>query len=131
QLKLHAIDLVALVKTGDPRAASKTVIPHADDAAGKGSELDRRIAEVALAGAPQRGDVIINYQRDPGWTPEMRSLAELLEVARAASAVLDGARPLLPADLVTPEKRTSLAPVILPEATGRATAAATALRDAK
>ena len=84
QLTLRPVDLVALFQARDASASAATVIPHGDDAVGKGSELDRRIAEAALGSAPQRGTIVINYQRDPAWPPETHSLAEMLEVARAA-----------------------------------------------
>ena len=132
QLSLRPADLLALLQASDARAATATVIPHGDDAAGKGSELDRRIAEAALAGAPQRGTIAINYQRDPAWPPETRSLAELREVARAAAAVVRAARPLAPPDLATPETAASITPVILDaDAAARADGAATALGNAK
>jgi hypothetical protein len=131
QLSLRPADVVALLQAAGATAPAATVIPNGDDAAGKGSELDRRIAEAALAGAPQSGPVLISYQRDPAWPADTQSLAELLEVARAAAAVTGAARALAPADLATPETA-SIPPVTLDaDATARAGGAATALGNAK
>ncbi len=67
------------------------------------SELDQRVGFVALVLAPETTDLKLIYERGTGagWEREtVRTFPEILEVARAISELLGGARSLRPADLL-------------------------------
>jgi hypothetical protein len=81
--KLRPLDVLAL-------AREATV-------ANQGSTLDRWIAAAALRGETDRTVSAITY----GAQGTLRTFPEVMEVARAASEVLAGARSLAPADLAT------------------------------
>jgi hypothetical protein len=129
-LGLRPLDFVALVPSSGAQIEG-TVAPHADDHAGRGSELERRIADAALGGAPQRGTIRLELGRDPVWAPNIRSFAEALEIARSLKSFIGGARALHPADLVAPEHsgQISSADLLTVEADGRATQAITDLNN--
>jgi hypothetical protein len=101
-LALRPIDLVAVMPSGGAQIQS-SVLPHTDDRANRGAELERRIADAALGGAIQRGTIQLSLGRDPAWEPQVRSFAEIFEIVRALKAFIGGARALRPADLVAPE----------------------------
>jgi len=98
------------------------------------SELDQRTGFVALLAAPEVTDLQINY--DPGVGPawdraSVRTIPEIIEVARAINDLLGGARPLRPADLL-PAESASLADsadLIPAEANTRAQTALTVLQN--
>ncbi len=118
-LRLRPLDLLALA-----RAASEGAVPL--------SELDQRVAEAALAGAPPGARVEgIVYARAESWRPdEVRTFPEVLEVASALNRLLASARPLTRADLV-PAGAAPLLPATDPlagEALDRAAAAREAFR---
>ncbi|HEY7375375.1 MAG TPA: hypothetical protein VIF57_24670, partial [Polyangia bacterium] len=83
--KLRPLDVVAL-------AREATV-------ANQGSTLDHWIAGAALRGETNRTVSEISYARQAGAS---RTFPEVMEIARALSEVLAGARSLAPADLSTP-----------------------------
>jgi hypothetical protein len=95
-LRLRPIDLLSIA-----RAA----------AVGEGplSELDRRVADAALDQAPGGAMVdSISYARDDAAAPDERSFSDVLAIARSINDLLANARPLAPADFVTPAKRPTL-----------------------
>jgi hypothetical protein len=119
-LNLRPLDVLLLARTsGTPGGAS---------------ELDRRIAWVALGKPAAAGStqIAINYDRDSSWAATAVSFPDLLECARAINAMMGRARPLQPADLLAPDAATptiQTAPS-LDDAKARAHAAATALDNA-
>jgi len=129
-LGLRPIDLVALVPSSGAQIQG-SVLPHADDRASRGAELERRLANAALNGAAQRGAIRLDLNRDPAWAPGVRSFAEALEMARALRAFVGGARALRPADLVAPEhaSEADTANLMTAETDTRAGDAVTALDD--
>jgi hypothetical protein len=98
-LRLRPIDFVTLAA---PDAHTHASLAEADRVANT-SELERRIADVALDGGPAQGDVRIDAGRDPAWPLGTRSLGEALAIARALHALVGTARPLAGRDLVVPE----------------------------
>jgi hypothetical protein len=94
QLKLRPLDVVALARTAT---------------SGDG-ELDRRVLDRAGGGATVQYDA----------TSAAHSFAELLELARAAAALLGGARALTPADLVAPPEAAPITDAAAQLAAGRA-----------
>lgn len=95
------------------------------------SELDRRA--IYFGADPMASQVKIIYtppqpgdQRFPDWdTSVIRTFPEILELAQAINAVLGGARPLRPADLLHPQNAgvAEQAELLVNEAQGRVTAA--------
>jgi hypothetical protein len=120
ELNLRPLDVLQLARTpGTPGGAS---------------ELDRRIAWVALSKMtdPGSAQIAIAYDRDSSWPAAAVSFADLLELARAINAMMGRARPLKPTDLLAPDTETptiQTAPS-LDDAKARAHAAAQALGDA-
>jgi hypothetical protein len=87
ELGLRPLDVLALTKTLDGDAAS---------------ELDTRVASFAPDTATQ---VAIQYTADPSWDREaIRTLPDVLELARAINALLVNSRSLEPRDLLPPEE---------------------------
>ena len=88
QLALRPLDVLALA-----RAASEGPAPL--------SELDARVVEAALSAAPPGARVTaLVYDRDPAWSREtVRTVPDVLEVARAVDRLLAVARPLAAKDL--------------------------------
>jgi hypothetical protein len=129
-LRLRPIDFVALlpVSGAQPQPA---VLPHADDRANRGAELELRIAAAALGANPQKGIIRLELGRDTASGPDVRSFAEVLEVGRALKAFVSAARPLRPADLLSPEHagEAASADLMAAESDQRAASAATALDD--
>src|SRR5205807_864259 len=89
QLTIRPLDFLALAAVAsDGRQAS---------------ELDRRIVYAARGDTVGAGPASVRYDRATGWDRDtVRTVPELLEVARAVRRVLAGGRPLAPADLVRP-----------------------------
>ena len=129
-LGLRPLDFLALIPSSGARLAG-AVVPHADGRASRGAELERRLADAALNGAPQQGTIRLDLSRDAGWPANVRSLGEALEIARALKALVGGTRALRPADLVAPEHvtQTSTADLMPAEANQRAADALTGLND--
>ena len=122
-LNLRPLDVLQLARTAS--------------GVGGASELDRRIAWTAvnLPAAPtgvMPDEVSITYSRDPAWSTGMRSFPELLELARSINAALGRARPLTPADLLTPDSAAfaSQAQPVIADVRGRANAVYQALTGA-
>jgi hypothetical protein len=116
QLGIRPLDVLALAGTASAQAGA--------------SELDLRVADAVLRTAPTAADIRIVYAPPPGRDPAAtRTFPEILELARAIDATLRGARPLGPADLLTPEAADSVDPAdtLSAEASARATAARGAL----
>jgi len=116
QLDLRPLDVLALAGTATAQAGA--------------SELDLRVADAVFRTAPTATDIRIVYAPPPGRDPATaRMFPEVLELARAIDAALQGARPLGPADLLTPEAAdtASSADILTAEALARATAARAAL----
>jgi hypothetical protein len=64
------------------------------------AEVDQRVAFAAMARTPGDAGLQIRYERGAGWAlGTVRTFPELLELARAAAALVQGARPLRPVDL--------------------------------
>jgi hypothetical protein len=92
ELSLRPLDVLALAKGTDPTA--------------KASELDARVTDCALGRIEPEdsNEVRIKYERKEGWDPTVvRTFPEVLELARAINAVVGGARPMRPEDLLPPE----------------------------
>lgn len=72
------------------------------------SELNQRIAETVLRGAPQAQQIKIDFSAKEGWNRDStRTFPEILEVARAINNVIASARPLVPRDLTHPASSAS------------------------
>jgi hypothetical protein len=101
--------------------------------AGRNSELEQRLAYVALrtrpADVPANAEVTLDYSRDPQWTPDILSFDEFLAVAASIRAILPKARPLMASDLAPHDDNLPHA-IDAAELKGRADAAVTALRNA-
>jgi hypothetical protein len=93
-LHLRPIDVLSLAQT-----ASEGPAPV--------SELDQRVAAAARAEIPQGARVTeIVYARHPAWAlDEIRSVPEILQIARTLNQLLTVARPMTPADIVTADVR--------------------------
>jgi hypothetical protein len=91
----------SLAKTG-LGALDFVALSQAPTVDGQGSVLDRRLKDAFLAQTANAGatDIKITYNKP---APPARSLAQLLEVARALATLIGGARELRPADLRRPE----------------------------
>jgi hypothetical protein len=95
-----------------------------------GLELDWRVADAVLQAVPGAVEIRITYAPAAGTDrTRARTFPEIVELARAIDGVLDGARPLGPADLLPPETAAAAqsADRLPAEALARATAARTAL----
>ncbi len=57
----------------------------------KSRRVERRIAQVALAGQPQSGTIEISLDRVPAWPADVLSLGEAFEIGRAMKEVLSRA----------------------------------------
>jgi hypothetical protein len=125
---LRPIDLVALIPSSGAQTQD-AVMPHGDNRTARGAELERRLANAALGGTPQRGIIKLDLGRDPAWGPDIRSFAEALEMARALKAFVGGSRALRAADLIAPENagEAASADLMTVEADARAAAAVGAL----
>jgi hypothetical protein len=70
------------------------------------SELEQRLAFHLLrtrpASLPADSAVRLSFARDPGWTPDIVSIGEFLEISRAARQLIAGARAADGRDLVIP-----------------------------
>lgn len=95
QLNISPLDTLAL-------ATTVNTVPF-------DSQLDRMVAYVAFGDAAA-GDVRITYDAAPGWGRDIRTFPEILEVANAANAVIGGARPMGPGDLMPPEAVSAVVP---------------------
>ena len=96
-LNLQPMDVLALAKVVTESAAD--------------SELDRRAAFAVLGDTPT-DDIQVIYAASPDWVNPartVRTVPEILEVARAITSVLGGARGLTPTDLVLPESASAAA----------------------
>jgi septal ring factor EnvC (AmiA/AmiB activator) len=80
-----------------------------DETGGARPELARYLADRALANRPQgmRADARVKlvFEREADWPADVRSFAEVFEVARAVNAMLGNVRPLRDADLALPNAK--------------------------
>ncbi|MCX5065997.1 hypothetical protein OOJ91_08885 [Micromonospora lupini] len=106
-LKLSALDALALSPAGGPTGQT---------------EVEQALS--ARLGGPLVPD------RDPTWTPAQLSLAEFLELARAARELIEGARPLDARDLALPGPTTDPG-IDLADLAARAAIATGALADTR
>jgi hypothetical protein len=89
------------------------------------------VALTAMAHASDEADVRVLYEREAAWDPaSVHTFPELVELARAVAAVVQGARPLKADDLRAPDAAASQAPEDT-EARARADQARTALDAAR
>jgi hypothetical protein len=87
QLGMRPLDVLALVAAaGDGRQAS---------------ELDRRVVFAACGDDVTKGPATVDYSRDAGWDRvSVRTVPEILELARAINTLLGGAGALAPEHMV-------------------------------
>jgi hypothetical protein len=107
---------------------SLDLLAMVDEAGAPRPELAHYLAEQVPAPAGAQVDLLVD--RGPDWPADVRSLAEALEVARAANELLAGARALRPDDLA-PAGTTSGATVDAADLAARADALVAAVRSAQ
>lgn len=132
QLALRPLDVLALARTPLPSDPVVVVDVAGAGPVAQGADLQRRIVTTALGAAVQQGAARILFDRAAGWSPTaVRTFPEILELARAINAVLGGARPLAPSDLLPPEAGLAGADLRTAEADARAASVRKALAIAR
>jgi len=130
QLRLRPVDVLHCVAVSQGEEQRTAAQPTAS---GQASELDSRLAAVALglADADPQGDLRIDYAATD--RANTRSFPEIAELLRAIDAVLSTARALEPKDLLAAAQSDELPGAVIDDAnvTARATAALDALTGAR
>src|SRR6185436_6700654 len=125
--------VTAVVKLSDLALSALDVLYAARPGeAGAPSELEQLMATKLLAKLPPKVPastrLLFDLGRDPAWSKETLSFAELFELTRKARDLVTGARAIGPADLTVPEDR-SPSGFDAAELQKRADAAATAFKE--